>query len=488
MQRLSNNQIGFLAMVILNTSAWLQLIPAHPNKMFAGVSCAIYYVIIFCLFKFSNRYKSRIWEVVFPILFYYVVFIYLQSTEPGTSAAILVIFAGLGVISLFNNTLMTFSGCVMGLITLGIGYVLYQDTIFIDYSIKNIFIMGFNYFLTGVLFIIANLLSARDQKTLIKNAHEIEVKNEKLSTFITQVTANIKQLNRINDHVNHNIEGVNEATMEIGNSLNIFATSMEEQNAQIQEIDSNMIQVHEIVGSVGDVSKGLEVEAVGTKGILEETMGQSNTLFETLNEVNKSVLDTKANTSSLLKQVDIVTSIVDSIKGISEQTNLLALNASIESARAGEQGRGFGVVASEIRHLANETQKLTSSISSIINELCEQIGKISTDIECVEGHVSSSKNIRQQFESSLGRFNKNVENTLITTATVNQDISGLKNISDNVMRNMDEFIKIIQNNTEVLTEIQTSLAEHQDNVSKLKDETLDLNQASKHLETLITEE
>lgn len=64
-----------------------------------------------------------------------------------------------------------------------------------------------------------------------------------------------------------------------------------------------------------------------------------------------------------------ISEIVAAVDDITEQTNLLALNAAIEAARAGEHGKGFGVVAGEIRRLADQARGANAQISDILSEI-----------------------------------------------------------------------------------------------------------------------
>jgi methyl-accepting chemotaxis protein len=93
-----------------------------------------------------------------------------------------------------------------------------------------------------------------------------------------------------------------------------------------------------------------------------------------VSERNQVISQTHGAMSSVLERIS---SIIQTINGISDQTNLLALNAAIESARAGEAGRGFAVVAEEVRNLAQSTTESAKEISSLIVETKVHVDQLS---------------------------------------------------------------------------------------------------------------
>jgi methyl-accepting chemotaxis protein len=73
--------------------------------------------------------------------------------------------------------------------------------------------------------------------------------------------------------------------------------------------------------------------------------------------------------SAISEKAGNISEVIATITRVADQTNLLSLNAAIEAEKAGDAGRGFSVVASEIRHLADQTAVATLDIEQTVIEM-----------------------------------------------------------------------------------------------------------------------
>jgi methyl-accepting chemotaxis protein len=64
------------------------------------------------------------------------------------------------------------------------------------------------------------------------------------------------------------------------------------------------------------------------------------------------------------------------INNIADNTKLIAFNAALEASGAGEAGKRFGVVAVEIRRLADSVMDSTADIESKITEIHESVNHL----------------------------------------------------------------------------------------------------------------
>ena len=110
---------------------------------------------------------------------------------------------------------------------------------------------------------------------------------------------------------------------------------------------------------------------------------------------------------------DEVKNIVTIINSVANKTNLLSMNAAIESAHAGEAGKGFGVVAGEIRSLAEETQKNAIRINDVVQNIVNSVyaaNESSKEASVAFGKVSKQAESiitsLQEITSGIGRIDQ----------------------------------------------------------------------------------
>jgi methyl-accepting chemotaxis protein len=86
---------------------------------------------------------------------------------------------------------------------------------------------------------------------------------------------------------------------------------------------------------------------------------------------------------SLEARSEEVGQIVEMLDDVTSETNILSLNAAIEASRAGAQGKGFGLVAEEVRKMAERAATATKDIGAYLETIASATGDATRAIESV---------------------------------------------------------------------------------------------------------
>ncbi|MBO5094310.1 MAG: hypothetical protein J6C33_08130, partial [Lachnospiraceae bacterium] len=171
----------------------------------------------------------------------------------------------------------------------------------------------------------------------------------------------ISSLDLILRHYTEELERISEsvagATKAIHSSLRDTSGVASTISNQHEELTNTIIAASEESGNVYKKIEEGQGELTNIKGLSDSTIAASEEMKKDMDQLDKVISE--------------MNEVIEGINSISSQTNLLSLNASIEAARAGEAGRGFAVVADEIRKLADETQKLTGTMGSFVEDVKE---------------------------------------------------------------------------------------------------------------------
>ena len=168
--------------------------------------------------------------------------------------------------------------------------------------------------------------------------------------------------------------------------VNTYATKMDgtvanqaefsiELSSSVTEISATMEEFSSTGVLITNHSQGVADSAAQTLQQTRQGVAEVEALMEKMKEIYQDNLVNIQEIVALGHRSKEINKIMEFINNIANQTRLIAFNAALEAASAGESGKRFGVVALEIRRLADGVMESTQEIESKINEIVAAVSR-----------------------------------------------------------------------------------------------------------------
>ncbi len=276
----------------------------------------------------------------------------------------------------------------------------------------------------------------------------VEQQNAELATQSARERALLAQMQRTAAQVSQSAAAITAGAVQQVQGTIAQAAAITQATGTIEELSQAAGQIATAAAYVAAAAEqALDSAAHGQEAVRTSIAGMTR-IKTRINEI-------AARNNVLAEQSQRINEILESINELSTQTHVLALNAAIESAGAGTYGRRFGVVAAEVRRLAQDSAEATRAVQVIVaqNQVALVAAAAATAGGLTEGEAGLQ--LAQQSGAANDAIITEVERTTqlvqaITVATQQQRAA-----SEQVVQTMREMVGLTR---QVATSSQETLA------------------------------
>jgi methyl-accepting chemotaxis protein len=182
------------------------------------------------------------------------------------------------------------------------------------------------------------------------------------SRMVERQRSVVQNLQQAAAALNASTEQLNSSAAEQSQTVSRQASALQETQVTAQEIRQTSLLAAQKADSVLSVAERADELSRTGEAALEQTLIGLNDIRAQVQEIAQKILELGERTVQ-------IGSITQTVKDLADQSNMLALNAAIEAVRSGEHGKGFGVVAREIRALADQSIESTDRVRELLDDI-----------------------------------------------------------------------------------------------------------------------
>ncbi len=256
---------------------------------------------------------------------------------------------------------------------------------------------------------------------------------DEVGTLVRAFGAMVGNLRRTTQELNEGVGVLASSSSEILATTAQVASSAAETASAVSETTATVEEVKQTAQVAGQkakyvsesAQKAAQVSQAGRKSVENAIQGMQR-IQEQMESIAESIV-------RLSEQSQAIGEIIAAVSDLAEQSNLLAVNAAIEAAKAGEQGKGFGVVAQEVKSLAEQSKQATAQVRAILGEIQKATGAAVLATEqgskTVEAGMKQSTETGESIRLLTDSINEAAQAATQIAASSQQQIVGMDQVA-----------------------------------------------------------
>ncbi len=282
---------------------------------------------------------------------------------------------------------------------------------------------------------------------------------DNLNSLIIQISQSAETVETSSEEMLVSGEEMSLNTQEIASSI---AQMTNGAHRQVTKVDQNSSEIESILqSSVETGDKSSNIDTAARKGVTNSEKGNQivSKVAERIQEISHFSEQTNASMQVLTDRSQEISRVLGVITEIARQTNLLSLNAAIEAAQAGDAGRGFGVVAEEIRKLAENSRRSAQEIKKLIEDVQNDTSETARMIGLMASTVKESVSASAEASEVFLEISATSEQTLRSSEEILQASKLQTESIQKVVNTTEEVVVIAEQTATGSEEIAASASE-----------------------------
>ena len=265
----------------------------------------------------------------------------------------------------------------------------------------------------------------------------------------------IESSNNLSDATNESTQTINEISQTVDTLAEGASTQARNSMIATEKLTSFALEIDNAVSSADLVKKYFnKTDDINSKGIKSMEL-----LSNKFKENGEAIGELGSNINLLSNKSSFIGQIINTIQAIAKQTNLLALNAAIEAARAGESGKGFAVVADEVRKLAEQTANSTNEISSLVEEIQNEISATKNNMDTATNINMEANKAMEGAENAFTYIKSSIKDTLIQIDELSSNIKTVNENKNIVLKAVHDISTVSEESAAATQQVSASVQE-----------------------------